>query len=151
MNLNKIRIIILVICVILHLMMWFRCGKTPTDTPPIQYGSAKIVAQIDSISVDSAEVILDNISLGLKSLPFLMTDIIAGTHQFSLKKEDPFSPIDYSSVPKLAAVPANDTAEVVIALTKLAPNFTLYNLDNEEITLEHYRGKVVLLIFYSYT
>ena len=36
-----------------------------------------------------------------------------------------------------------------IASGKLAPNFTLKNLDGEEVSLEDYRGKLVLVNFWA--
>jgi len=41
------------------------CGKSPSDPPAILTGSLKITAMIDTILVDSMEVILDNSYLGI--------------------------------------------------------------------------------------
>lgn len=38
-----------------------------------------------------------------------------------------------------------------IEVGKLAPNFTLENLDGEEVSLEEYRGKIVMLNFWATT
>lgn len=38
-----------------------------------------------------------------------------------------------------------------IQVGKLAPNFTLENLDGEEVSLEEYRGKIVMLNFWATT
>ena len=81
----------------------------------------------------------------------MLWGVIAGRHQVEVFKDDPFNPIDYSSSPQLVAVNSNDTSEVAFALTKSAPNFTLKSLVDEDITLQEYRGKVVLLIFFSHT
>ena len=146
----KIEITIsLIIC--LAVFLWTDCGKSPSDTPPPLTGSMSITAQIDTMLVDSMAVILDNDSLGLHSNGCVITALEVGKHQVAVAKDDPASPIAFTSSPQLVAVTANETTDVNFALTKLAPNFTLKNLKNENVTLESFRGKVVLLVFYSHT
>ena len=45
----------------------------------------------------------------------------------------------------------NDTTRIELLLTKLAPDFTLENLNHQERRLQNYRGKVVFLVFFTYT
>lgn len=42
-----------------------------------------------------------------------------------------------------------ETVEPEIAVGKEAPNFTLRNLDGEEVSLKDYRGKIVLINFWA--
>ncbi|MCI0512746.1 peroxiredoxin family protein [candidate division KSB1 bacterium] len=127
------------------------CGKMPGDAPPPATGSIEITAHVDSTRVDSMQVSLDGVALGLHINPFLIPDVVAGRHQVVVTKADPFSPIGFESIPQLVSVFAQETTRVLLALSKLAPNFTLRNLKNESVTLAQYRGKVVLLMFFTHT
>lgn len=127
------------------------CGKTPSEAPLPLTGSLKISAHIDTVQVDSIFVMLDNIAKGFEPNECVFEGIDVGKHQVVVSKKDPVSPIDFSSVPKLVTVKANETTDVDLALTKLAPNFTLKNLNEQDVTLENYQGKVVLLVFFSHT
>ncbi len=127
------------------------CGKSPSDAPLPLTGSIKVAAHIDTVSVDSIFVTLDNVKQGLLPNQYVLRDIEAGKHQIVVTKHDPESPIDFSSIPKLVAVKSHETTDVALALTKLAPNFTLKNLNNQDVTLTNYQGKVILLLFFSHT
>ncbi len=127
------------------------CGRAPSDAPLPLTGAIRVSAQIETTPVDSIFIKLDNVDQGWLPSGSLLTDIIAGKHQLEASRDDPQSPIDFRSVPRLVTVRPNETTSVVLALTKLAPNFTLKNLRQEEITLAHYQGQVVLLVFFSHT
>ena len=127
------------------------CGKSPSDVPLPGTGAIKVSAHIGTAQVDSMVVTLDNVEQGIFPNQCVLPDIEAGNHQIAVSKQDPESPIDFSSVPKLVAVKGNETTGVALALTKLAPNFTLRNLKDEAIRLSNYQGKVVLLVFFSHT
>lgn len=127
------------------------CGKMPGDAPPPATGSIEITARVDSTRVDSMQVSLDGVTLGLHVNPFLIPEVVAGRHQVAVSKADPFSPIGFESIPQLVRVFAQETTRVLLALSKSAPNFTLRNLKNESVTLAQYRGKVVLLMFFTHT
>jgi len=135
----------------LALCLMLFCGKAPSDAPIPVTGSIKITARIDTMLVDSMSVIIDNVARGMHSNKCVFQNLEAGKHQVAVGKNDPESPIDFTSTPKFVAVNANETTDVTLALTKLAPDFTLKNLKNEAITLGSYRGKVVLLVFFSHT
>ena len=134
-------------CVLLN----SHCGKAPSELSATITGSIKVSAHLETTIVDSMMIILDDVSLGKQQNPYILTDIEAGTHKVAVAKDDPESEIDFSSSPKLVTVNANDTAKVTLALIKTAPNFTLKNLNNEDVTLEDYRGIVVFLVFYALT
>ncbi|UCE07205.1 MAG: hypothetical protein JSW07_04000 [bacterium] len=127
------------------------CGKSPSNVPLPLTGAIKISAHIDIVEVDSMFVTLDNVDKGLHPNGSVLKDIEAGKHQVVVSKKDAESPIDFTSTPRFVAVNANETTNVDFALTKLAPNFTLKNLNNEDITLGNYRHRVVLLVFYFHT
>jgi len=147
----KIQRQIFIFSVLICFIMMWTCGNSPSNPPPLLTGTIKITAQIDSVAVDSVEVFLNGISRGVKENPCLFSNLEAGNHQVAVAKKDKASPIDYNSIPQIVAVEANKTADVIFPLTKFAPNFTLTNLNNDEVTLENYHGKVVLLVFFSHT
>lgn len=142
---SSLAIIGLVICAIIF------CGRSPSDVPLPPKGAIRVSARVDTALVDSMFVKLDNVDQGWLPNGCLLSDIIAGRHLITAAKPDPQSPIDFSSIPKLVTVRAGETTHAALALTKLAPNFTLKNLQQQEITLANYQGKVVLLVFFSHT
>lgn len=127
------------------------CGQSPSDPPLPQTGAIKISARIETVPVDSVFVKLDNVPQGWLPNGCVLADLLAGRHEVAVSTPDPNSPIDFSSVPQLVAVRANETTTVSLALSKFAPNFTLKNLKDQDITLANYQGKVVLLVFFSHT
>ncbi len=135
----------------LLVLLFIHCGKTPSEPPAPVTGSIEITAAIDTSLADSMEIWLDNIPQGKQANPCILENVIAGSHQVALTKEDTASPIDYTCSPQVVHVKENKMASVSFALTKLAPDFTLKNLSNEDVTLSEFQGKVVLLIFYSHT
>jgi len=139
------------ILIIFGLVLPGGCEKTLQELPPMLYGTVRITAQRNSNMVDSMEVFLDGQTQGMQANPCLLTDLESGKHQFSVVKKDPANPIDFTNSPQLVFIKENDTADVAFELTKIAPNFTLKNLANEDIILANYRGKVVLMVFYSHT
>lgn len=135
---------------VLAMLMSF-CGKKPSDMPMPFFGSLKISAKAGTENADSMSVTIDNLNKGTIPNGHIFFQIEAGTHQVVVSKIDPESPIDFTSTPKLVAIHADETTEVELNLTKLAPNFSLKNLNNQDVVLENYHGKVVLLVFFSHT
>ena len=136
----------------LLLLLLSYCGKSPSDPPAVSTGSLRIAAWIDTNLVDSMAVQLDNTDLGIFPNPCVLSDLVTGRHQVALSKKDPAdSLVDFNCSPKMVEIKNNDTTKIELLLTKLAPDFTLENLDLEERTLQDFRGKVVFLIFFSYT
>lgn len=126
------------------------CGNAPSDPPDPKIGAMKISATLEMMLVDSMNVLLDNESIGIKPNPYVLIDLVAGSHLVAVSKDDPMSVVNFSSSPRLVTVTENDTCDVIFALTKFAPNFTLKKLKNDEsVTLADLQGKAVLLVFYS--
>jgi hypothetical protein len=141
------------VTLILLLIMLFLlgCGKGPSTEPEIQVGSLLITTYLDTSSVDSMIVNVDGANLGIQSNPYLLDNLIAGQHLVSVAKSDPYSPIDYSSIPKEVLISHHQTTDVSFSLTKFAPIFTLNNLNDEQVALDDYRDQVILLIFFTHT
>ncbi len=146
----KIRILSLISVSLPVILIQF-CGKTPSDAPMLMTGAISISAYINTAPADSFLVMLDKNLKGKQPNNCVFPNIEAGKHQVVISKNDPLSPIDFSSIPKLVTVNANETTDVNLSLTKLAPNFTLKNLNEQNVTLENYQGKVILLLFFSHT
>jgi len=128
------------------------CGKSPSDPPAVQTGSLMITALIDTQLVDSMEVILDDNDLGIHQNPCVLSEVVIGTHKVTLSKDDPADTlVDFNCNPELVEINNADTTRIELSLTKLAPDFTLENLNHEERTLHDYQGKVVFLVFFSNT
>jgi hypothetical protein len=140
-----------ILVVVILIFVCNNCGELPSDAPPPLVGSLKVVALIDTTQVDCMMVTIDTDSMGQQPNPFLLHDVFAGKHFVAVAKEDPQTTIDYTCSPRLVTVNENDTTEVRLELTKTAPSFELKNLRNEDIILDNYRDKVVLLIFYDHT
>ena len=141
-----------IILLLLPLLVITYCGKAPSDPPPVQTGSLLITALIDTNLIDSMEVILDDNNLGIYPNPCILTDLVIGKHQITLSKDDPADTlVDFNCNPELVEINNADTTRIELSLTKLAPDFTLENLNHEERTLHDYQGKVVFLVFFSNT
>jgi hypothetical protein len=149
MEMKRSKYFLLILGLVMGMLLF--CGKSPSDAPLPGTGSIKVIAHVDTVMVDSMAVILDNVSRGLQPNGCVVSEIEAGNHQIAVSKHDLESPIDFASTPKLVTVKARETTDVALALTKLAPNFTLKNLNNQDITLANYQGNVVLLVFFSHT
>jgi len=148
---NHFHIKILSLSLLLLLLLSY-CGKSPSDPPAIPTGSLRIAAWIDTNLVDSMAVQLDNHDLGMFPNPCVLSDLVSGRHQVALSKKDPAdSLVDFNCSPKIVKINSNDTTKIELLLTKLAPDFTLENLNHEQRVLQDFRGKVVFLVFFSYT
>ena len=152
MELKKLSTVRYVILLLLPLLVITYCGKAPSDPPPVQTGSLLITALIDTNLIDSMEVILDDNNLGIYPNPCILTDLVIGKHQITLSKDDPADTlVDFNCNPEMIEINTEDTTRIELSLTKLAPDFTLQNLNQEDRTLHEYHGKVVFLVFFSYT
>ena len=149
MNLSTTKYLILAL---LPLLITNYCGKSPSDPPVVQTGSLMITALIDTQPVDSMEIFLDDNYLGIHQNPCVLSGLVIGKHQVALSKDDPMDPlVDFNCNPQLVDLTTDDTTLIELSLTKLAPDFTLENLNHEERKLHDYQGKVVFLVFFSYT
>ena len=96
-------------------------------------------------------VTIDGSDLGIQANPYLASNLLIGRHLVSVAKKDPGSPIDFSSIPKQVSIQYTKTTDVSFTLTKFAPNFTLNNLNDNPVSLDVYKDRVVLLIFFTHT
>jgi len=142
---------------ILSLIALISCGKAPSDPPTDRTGVIKFFAQLDSLSTDNTginnfNVIFDEDTMGLQPNPLIINDVRFGEHFLRATKADPDTTkhVDFSII-KSVIVSSSDTTRDSIVLSKFAPQFTLQNLNDEEIVLKDYRDKVILLVFFSHT
>jgi hypothetical protein len=128
------------------------CGKSPSDPPEVATGALRIAAAVDTNLVDSISVQLNNSTLGKFPNPCIIPDLVIGQHQVAVSKEDPAdSLVDFNCSPRMVEIEKDDTTQIDVLLTKLAPDFILKNLNQKDMHLQNFRGQVVFLMFFSYT
>ena len=128
-----------------------RCGKSPSLIPLPYMGSIRITA-MDTSSVDSIQVELDDENLGLFENPALLTDVTVGFHKLFIQNE--------------TSAGTTKTVEVFRDLTTAAwfwlvtegpyvgnqaPAFDVQDIQGQSLSLEGLKGKVILLAFFEYT
>lgn len=79
----------------------------------------------------------------------LIGGIIFGLFKFGVIEKDLAEEDEKPMIIQPVETDDEDKVEYDIAVGKEAPNFTLKNLDGEEVSLEDYRGKIVLLNFWA--
>ena len=152
MNIDNLTMQKLLFSFSITMLFFIYCGKTPSDPPPVQTGSLEVIGFIDTTLVDSMAVQLNNNYLGIFPNPCVLPDLPIGRHQIAVSKEDPAdSLVDFNCSPKMVDIKKDEKTQIELLLTKLALDFTLENLNHQERRLQDYRGKVVFLVFFTYT
>jgi len=150
----KIRLLdTLIIGIGLSCFVFTDCGKTPISLPLPYTGSLHIRAEAsDESDIDSISVELDDEDFGKHANPYLLTDVIIGTHKIRVKHEN--------TAPKTQTVEIlrDETTIATFILTfqgpyvgREAPLFTGQDLEGNSFDLLEHRGKVVLLAFFEHT
>ena len=147
----KKKLIFVFIIFSINLLIFYGCGKKPTELPPVQYGSLKIEAEIDTtnndtLTIDSLHIELDGEELdSTYSNPALLENIIVGTHQFKVYWENYKSNSFYATVHSKKV----DSIDVSLKEYIYAPDFTGNDLNDNTITLSDYLGKYIVLYFFQ--
>ncbi len=131
----------------------FGCGDPPTSPPANQTGSLEIRGLLPDGSLpDSLEVVLDDVSWGRFSNPYLCANIAAGTHLVTVSSPVIVDSvmIAYSGAQQVTILP-DTILQKDFTLLGLAPDFSLYSYDSSLVCLDSLAGKVVLLYFFSAT
>lgn len=129
----------------------FQCGDPPTAAPDQYMGSLRVAA-LDTLTIDSISVDLDDTRIGRFRNPTLLSDVVAGIHKVMV-----------SSTP---AVTASRTVEIFrgrrtdlfIQLQTsgpyvggTAPLFTARAVNGDTIAIAKLKGKAVFLAFFEHT
>lgn len=140
------------------------CGDPPT-TAMDWVGSIEVEGKLlpDSSSADSISIKLDGNNLGYFPCPHILTDLFAGTHQVEVTTIARYEQdtLQYFSEPKNVTVEPGQTVSAVFTLATdipespyagyMAPDFQLYDLDSNLVSLSGLADQVVLLYFFAST
>ncbi len=128
-----------------------RCGKIPSPLPLPFTGSIRVTA-MDTSSVDSIQIDLNDQQLGLFKNPALLTDVTVGFHKLFVKNETS------AGTTKTVEVLQDQTTPAWFWLVSegpyvgnQAPEFDAQDIQGNSLSLEGLKGKVILLAFFEYT
>ncbi|MBU0517429.1 peroxiredoxin family protein [bacterium] len=145
------------------ILLFSGCGDAPTD-PVEQRGTLVINGIMPSGSpADSVWIMLDSETLGTFANPH-QTSVFAGNHFLEVKSfvyVNPDSSTDYFSAPQYVEVLNNQTVIAEFQLETdipiapyagaMAPDFTVFDIASNQISLADLSGKIAVLYFYSFT
>jgi hypothetical protein len=132
------------------------CGcETESILPPPELrGDLEVLGFTvpDGEHPDSINIALDGDSLGWFSNPHVFAGIYAGTHlvEISVFKAVDTTMVEYSGAAS-AIIEASQSLQLDIAMLGLAPDFELYDLDSNLVSMSNLSGQVVLLYFFHST
>jgi len=156
----KIRLMAALTCAAICAIGLYGCGDPPTNAVE-QRGSILVrgILPNDSLA-DSVNIKLDNEMLGVFLNPHTVVGLYAGKHLLeigSVQVQDTTT-LTYFSAPRLVEVLHNlvTTADFELVAQgpypgNPAPDFELYDLDSNLVSLSGLAGKVVLLYFFEST
>ncbi|RJP73340.1 MAG: hypothetical protein C4524_14750 [Candidatus Zixiibacteriota bacterium] len=137
------------------------CGDKPTE-PDIWTGSIEVRGQLGAGGpADSLHIILDDDTLGYRPYAYVIDEVVAGKHRLLVHtvtclQQDTlvwFSPPQDVWVEPLQKRLAEFTLQTNLPASPYpgfpAPDFTLADLDSNELTLDSFSGEVTLLYFFS--
>ena len=147
---KNIKIIISSSVCLFFLYVW-NCGNSPTSIPLPQTGNLKITV-MDTASIDSINVLIDDSNYGNNQNPCTINDLIAGVHKLFV-----FNSIAACTT-KTVEIFKNTTTGVTMWMASegpyvgnIAPKFSTEDITGDTISLEEQKGRVVLLAFFEHT
>ncbi|MCX6641667.1 MAG: hypothetical protein NTW14_14475 [bacterium] len=141
--------------------LWLQgCGDPPA-TAVLQYGSIRVEALLpDSTLADSVEIALDDVNLGTYDNPYTLNNVLAGSHLLAMSHTDSIAPdssIEYQNSDTLTVSSGQVSAASWTLIAEgpypgnPAPQFSVYDLDSNLVSLAGSAGKIVLLYFFEST
>ena len=140
---------------LLFIMLFTRCGKTPSGLPGLESGSLMITAQ-DTVLTDTILVRLDYDDPAAYGNPCVIDDIIAGFHRLHVYTEAAAGSV-FSNV----EIADQDTTRIEFTLNSgpvpgafvgnIAHDFLVQDLNGQPVQLSALQGRVVMLLFIEYT
>jgi hypothetical protein len=133
------------------LVLMQHCGSPPPGMPDVSYGSLRIMA-MDTASIRSIYFDLDDVKYGKHPNPFVLDQVVAGTHKLLVYDERNSGSVTAVEVfrDRRTEIKVNLLAEGPY-VGGVAPNFTVKSIDDQTLSLEAMKGKVVLLAFFEHT
>lgn len=133
------------------LLIWISCGNPPEPLPEIYTGSARIAA-LDTLLIDSINISVDGIRLGMFRNPYLFTSLVAGEHKFEVSTKDASADPQIISIQKNRLTRAYFNIETAGPyINRKAPLFSLTDIDGNQVSISDLKGKVILLAFFEHT
>lgn len=129
------------------------CGDPPASPPEQLRGHLEVVGIMPNDSLaDSVQITIDEVLLGTFENPHLCENIVAGTHLVEVNTQEMSDStlIEYSGAQQVTILP-DSTIQRQFALLGLAPDFKLYDLDSNLVSMSSLSGKVVMLYFFVST
>jgi len=133
------------------LLLMQQCASPPPGMPEVAYGSLRITA-MDTASIRSIFVDLDDVKYGRHPNPCVLVNLIVGVHK--LLVYDDSNAVLSGTVEVLR----DRRTEITVSLMaegpyvgRIAPRFSVANIDDQSLSLDAMKGKVVLLAFFEHT
>lgn len=127
------------------------CGDPPSAAPDMPLGSLRVVA-LDTLSIDSIRIDLDDVRLGQFRNPHLLRDIVAGIHKVMI------SSTLGATTSRTVEVFRDRQTDLLVQLLAIgpyvgsaAPLFTVRAVTGDTMSIEKLRGKAVFLAFFEHT
>ena len=140
-----------VIVLVAMSMLVQHCGSPPPAMPEVSYGSLRIIA-MDTASIRSIYFDLDDVKYGKHPNPYVLDQVVAGTHKLLVYNETKSGSVTGAEVfrDRRTEIRVNLLAEGPY-VGGVAPNFSATSIDDQTLSLEAMKGKVVLLAFFEHT
>ena len=154
---------------LIALLIW-GCGDPPSTAVDIRFGSIQVDGRLlpDSSAADSIWILVDPDPDSIYTQvyfpnPHILTELPAGTHLLAVGTVARYESdtLAYYSVPRLVEVQPAQITTATFALTTniptapregyIAPDFQLYDLDSNLVSLSGLSGEIVLLYFFTST
>lgn len=129
----------------------FHCGDPP-PTAPGQYTGNLRVAALDTLTIDSIKIDLDDVRIGQFKNPHLLRDIVVGVHKVLVSNKLG------ATASRTVDVLRNRQTDLLIQLLtsgpfvgNTAPLFTARSVTGDTIDIQKAKGKVIFLAFFEHT
>lgn len=127
------------------------CGAPPPTMPEVSYGSLRILA-MDTASIKSIYFELDDEKYGKHTNPYVLEQVVAGTHKLFVYDETLAG-----TVSTVEVFPARRSEATLLLygdgpyVGNKAPTFAITTVDGRSLDLQQLKGTVVLLAFFEHT
>jgi hypothetical protein len=132
-------------------MILTSCGAPPPAMPEVSYGSLRILA-MDTASIKSINFDLDDVKYGKHSNPYVLEQVVAGTHKLFVYDETLAG-----TVSTVEVFPARRSEATLLLhgdgpyVGNKAPSFAVTAVDGRTLDLQQLKGTIVLLAFFEHT
>jgi len=129
----------------------FHCGGPPPTAPGQQTGDLRVAA-LDTLTIASIKIDLDDVRIGHFKNPHLLRDLVVGVHKVLVSDKVG------AAASRTVEVVRNRQTDLVIQLLisgpyvgNPAPLFTARSVTGDTIDILKAKGKVIFLAFFEHT